>query len=78
VLCDVAMPGMSGPELHERVGGFAPALATRFVFLTGGATTPALAARLAAAGVPQLLKPFAREELLAAVWAVASARPTGT
>jgi signal transduction histidine kinase/CheY-like chemotaxis protein len=78
VLCDVAMPGMSGPELHERVGEFAPVLATRFVFLTGGATTPALAARLAAAGAPQLLKPFAREELLAAVWAVASARPTGT
>lgn len=43
VLCDVHMPGMSGPELFELLEGQRPDLAQRFVFLSGGAVSePAL------------------------------------
>ena len=60
VLTDVAMPGMSGPELVERLrerGIDAPVLLT-----SGHAETPA-----ASAGTPFLPKPFSRAALLAAV-----------
>ena len=40
VLCDLMMPEMSGMELHGVMAERAPGLASRFVFLTGGAFTP--------------------------------------
>jgi CheY-like chemotaxis protein len=39
VLCDLMMPEMTGMELHGRVAERSPELASRFVFLTGGAFT---------------------------------------
>jgi PAS domain S-box-containing protein len=39
VLCDVMMPDVSGPALHEWVRARDPHLASRIVFITGGATS---------------------------------------
>ncbi len=35
VVSDVEMPGMSGPELYQRIVRLYPAMAKRFVFFTG-------------------------------------------
>jgi PAS domain S-box-containing protein len=37
VVCDLMMPDLSGMDLYKRVSRFSPALASRFIFLTGGA-----------------------------------------
>jgi PAS domain S-box-containing protein len=58
VLCDLAMPYLSGAELFEQVKAKAPAMTSRFVFITGGVTTPEAAAFLAAVPNPTLEKPF--------------------
>jgi PAS domain S-box-containing protein len=39
VFCDLMMPDMSGMELHQRLQRDRPDLASRFVFITGGAFT---------------------------------------
>ena len=39
ILCDLMMPDLTGMDLHGQVAARAPALADRFVFLTGGAFT---------------------------------------
>ncbi len=39
VLCDLMMPDLTGMDLHGQVAARSPALADRFVFLTGGAFT---------------------------------------
>jgi CheY-like chemotaxis protein len=60
LVTDVAMPGMSGPELAERVGDAIPVL-----FMSGD---PGGAAADLPPGSPPLLeKPFGPDELLAAV-----------
>jgi CheY-like chemotaxis protein/two-component sensor histidine kinase len=41
ILCDLMMPGMTGMEFHGVVAERAPDQAERFVFVTGGAFTPA-------------------------------------
>jgi two-component system, cell cycle sensor histidine kinase and response regulator CckA len=58
VLCDLMMPEMTGMELYARVREAAPALADRFVFLTGGAFTAAAHDFLERVGNHQLEKPF--------------------
>lgn len=72
VLCDVMMPGMTGPELYQRVLDRAPALARRFVLMTGGALTPSTAAFLAEFPLPRLDKPFSPAQLRAALARAAS------
>ena len=64
VLCDVMMPRMTGLDLLQILRRDAPAQAERFVFVTGGARTMDDARRVEAAGVPTLLKPFSRAELV--------------
>lgn len=58
IVCDVMMPGMSGPRVYEAVSASYPELRSRFVFITGG--VPHDAARLFLASVPNrvLTKPF--------------------
>ena len=73
VLCDVRMPEMMGTELHEEVAREHPELGARFVFLTGGAFSPETRDYLERTGSQQLLKPFERKTMLAAVEAAASA-----
>jgi CheY-like chemotaxis protein len=69
VLCDVSMPGMSGPEILRQV---APRLRSRFVFLTGGAITGQDRAFIESCERPVLMKPIAPADLLAAIARVAS------
>lgn len=40
VLCDLQMPHITGMDIYEAVHAERPALAERFVFITGGAFTP--------------------------------------
>ncbi|MBF5043404.1 MULTISPECIES: PAS domain S-box protein [Myxococcaceae] len=59
MLCDVMMPEMAGPDVHAEVSRLAPALASRMLFVTGGAFSPRAQAFLA--GLPPggfLTKPF--------------------
>ena len=58
LLCDLMMPQMTGMELHERVAGVDPPLATRFVFMTGGAFTDRARDFLARTPNPCVEKPF--------------------
>lgn len=72
VLCDVRVPGLDGPSLFEAVRAARPALAARFVFLTGGAMHEEHAQFLQRCGRPVLEKPFRIEELDAALAVVVS------
>ncbi|HSN15064.1 MAG TPA: ATP-binding protein [Anaeromyxobacteraceae bacterium] len=73
ILCDVMMPGLSGPDFHQRLRTIDPALARRVVFITGGAVTEAIAAAVAATGQPCVEKPPERAALARAI---ASVQPT--
>jgi PAS domain S-box-containing protein len=66
VLCDLMMPELSGMELEARVQEAVPGLASRFVYLTGGAFTDSARAFLAG-GRPYLEKPVDAMELRARV-----------
>jgi two-component system, cell cycle sensor histidine kinase and response regulator CckA len=71
VLCDLQMPEMSGMELHAAVRERFPALANRFVFVTGGAFSADARRFLEKAVSAVIQKPFRVEELLALVDSVA-------
>lgn len=72
LVLDVAMPGMTGPELHtelKRRGHRVPV-----VFITAH-TDPALVPRLLRAGAAAcLVKPFSDEQLLASVTAALASK----
>ncbi|SEM36194.1 PAS domain S-box-containing protein [Stigmatella aurantiaca] len=40
IVCDLAMPDITGMELHDRLREHRPDMAARMIFLTGGAFTP--------------------------------------
>jgi PAS domain S-box-containing protein len=61
VLCDLLMPQMSGMDLHDAIRAARPALAERFVFMTGGAFTPRAREFLDAVPNARIEKPFAPE-----------------
>lgn len=70
ILCDLTMPVVSGMDLHSRVREARPELASRFVFMTGGATTERARQFLAEVENPTLEKPFRAatlEQVLASV-----------
>jgi signal transduction histidine kinase/CheY-like chemotaxis protein len=67
VLSDLLMPEMSGMELYREVAARDPDLARRFVFLTGGAFTPAARAFLEQEQVEWVEKPFEAASLRNAV-----------
>jgi PAS domain S-box-containing protein len=58
IVSDVRMPDGDGPEFYKSVLARAPALARRFVFITGDTANPEAWAFLEAAGVPVIEKPF--------------------
>ncbi|MFO0726622.1 MAG: NADAR domain-containing protein [Myxococcota bacterium] len=74
VLCDVMMPGMTGPELYQLIEARWPALAPRVVFMSGGAFTPQTTAFLAQNGDRVLEKPFQPEDVRGVLAKVAEAR----
>jgi CheY-like chemotaxis protein len=65
VLCDLRLPGISGDELHRRCVEKDPALARRFVFVTGGAFSEEQSKYLRDSGCPTLLKPVSVDDVLA-------------
>jgi signal transduction histidine kinase/CheY-like chemotaxis protein len=67
ILCDLQMPEMSGMGLHEAVRARWPALADRFVFVTGGAFSPDAKRFLEEATCAVIQKPFRVEDLLALI-----------
>jgi len=73
VVCDLMMPGMTGMDLFEWVEGRDPALAARFVFITGGAFTHRARSFLDRTGAPCVDKPFEASKLREAVQRAASA-----
>ena len=67
ILCDLMMPGMTGMELHATVAKRAPEQADRFVFVTGGAFTPAATDIVGRVTNTVLMKPNDLSELNAAL-----------
>ena len=67
VFCDLVMPHLTGMELFRAVRARRPALAMRFVFMTGGVVRPDLAAFLAENHALCLEKPFVARDLRALV-----------
>jgi CheY-like chemotaxis protein len=67
VLSDLLMPEISGMDLYREVTASWPDLAGRFVFLTGGAFTPAAREFLESEKVEWVEKPFDVAALRAAV-----------
>ena len=67
ILCDLSMPHLRGDELFEELRPARPALADRFVFLTGGATEPGAEELLATIPNEQLDKPLDLRALRAIV-----------
>jgi nitrogen-specific signal transduction histidine kinase/FixJ family two-component response regulator len=64
VLCDLQMPDISGAELYATVRGRYPALAERFIFVTGGAFSTDAKRFLEESSCLVINKPFRVEELL--------------
>jgi CheY-like chemotaxis protein len=63
ILCDLMMPEVSGMELCRRLSATRPDLASRVVFMTGGAFTPGAREFIRECGRPTLTKPFDLGEL---------------
>ena len=73
MLVDIAMPGIDGPELYERIRARWPGLEKKIVFATGGAFTAASRAFLARVPNSRFEKPITREELRPIVASVVDA-----
>lgn len=58
VLCDYKMVGLTGTEVYEAIVAARPALAARFVFMSGDTLNPDLADFAEARGIRLLAKPF--------------------
>jgi CheY-like chemotaxis protein len=63
ILCDVTMPDLGGPELHERLAERWPDLARRTVFMSGGAFTERSRSFLERVSNPRVSKPVDVAEL---------------
>ncbi len=75
VLCDLMMPGIGGMGLYQRVLEMAPDQARRFIFITGGASTPASQHFLEQMTLPCFEKPCDFKQLRAAIARTASEAP---
>jgi CheY-like chemotaxis protein len=67
ILCDLVMPGMTGMELYATVAKKVPEQAERFVFVTGGAFTPAATDFIGRVSNTVLEKPYDLHALNAAL-----------
>lgn len=70
ILCDLMMPEMTGMDLFERVASSRADLASRFVFVTGGAYTER-GRTLLSGTTTRLMKPFTADDLRAALAEIA-------
>ena len=64
ILSDLMMPEVTGIDLHEALSLVDPGLASRMVFMTGGAFTPRAHTFLTTVTNPRLEKPFAPSAVL--------------
>ena len=67
ILCDLMMPQMTGMDLFQEIVRLAPDLASRVVFLTGGAFSPRAQAFLERVPNARLEKPFCVREMQALI-----------
>jgi len=67
VLCDLAMPVLNGPQLHGRLEAERPELASRLIFITGGAFDEDMEDFLDETPNEVIHKPFTADELRRAV-----------
>lgn len=74
VLCDLAMPELSGPQLYERLARDRPQLTSRLVFITGGVHDEDTEEFLEAVDNDVVHKPFSADELRRAVRAALERR----
>jgi len=63
IICDLSMPEVDGPMVHEAIAEHAPELMPRLVFCSGGAISRRMEDFCSSVGVPVLQKPISREEL---------------
>jgi DNA-binding NtrC family response regulator len=63
VVCDVMMPGMTGMDLYGAIRERDPSLASRVIFMTGGAFVPRVADFLASVDNLTIEKPFRFDHL---------------
>ena len=75
VLCDLKMPQLEGDMFFSTVERLNPALARRFIFITGMADDPHFEKFVATVKAPLLRKPVRIEQLLAALNSVLPAMP---
>ena len=71
ILCDLMMPGYSGPEIYELTIKEFPTLSRRFLFMTGGAFADGVHQFLQNWSLPVLTKPFDPEKLKKVIQQVA-------
>jgi len=64
ILCDIRMPGISGPEIYRYLQTNNPVQASRLIFITGDVVNPATQRFLEETGVPCLSKPITPLELI--------------
>lgn len=74
ILCDLMMPQMSGMEVYERIARERPELASRFIFMTGGAFSKRSSEFLAQCTCPVLDKPFDLDALSRAIATIERSR----
>lgn len=67
IVADLKMPKLDGPGFYARVARDYPALARRFLFITGDTIRPESQTFLEGTGLPYLRKPFTIQELQEAV-----------
>lgn len=72
VICDLQMPQLDGDLLYATVERTNPALARRFIFVTGEADDPRFQKFVSTVEAPVLRKPVAVETLLSAVGRIAN------
>jgi CheY-like chemotaxis protein len=70
ILCDLMMPGVDGPAVHEAVAALAPRLADRIVFCTGGVFTSRARRFVGRIANPVLDKPVSATALRSAIEAM--------
>ena len=67
VVCDILMPGLSGADLYRRATMLDRSWAARFLFVTGAASTPSVAAFLNDTSARVFHKPLVPERLIETV-----------
>ncbi|RKH88774.1 response regulator [Corallococcus sp. AB045] len=75
VLCDLQMPGMDGIAVYRRLHQEAPALASRMVFISGGASSPEARAFVETVAHRVLEKPVRPDVLMSTVEEVLEGAP---